>query len=117
MNINTVVNEYLGTALWTEQENIVGYDILSLEAYQKATEDCQRFLDLIKAHSTLRIYTFYLADYGYDFWLTRNGHGCGFLDKPETYGMLGCQELTKLVNENFDSSNLYVGEDDLLYLT
>lgn len=26
------------------------------------------------------------AQAGYDFWLTRNGHGTGFWDRPEIYG-------------------------------
>jgi hypothetical protein len=32
---------------------------------------------------------------GHDFWLTRNGHGAGFWDRPEIYGAEIAQELTR----------------------
>jgi len=31
---------------------------------------------------------------GHDFWLTRNGHGTGFWDKPEIYGEENAKLLT-----------------------
>jgi hypothetical protein len=49
---------------------------------------------------------------GYDFWLTRNGHGTGFWDGgyPETG-----DRLTEIA-ESFGSSELYVGEDNIVYI-
>lgn len=32
---------------------------------------------------------------GHDLWLTRNGHGVSFLDRPEVYGEELAQELTR----------------------
>jgi hypothetical protein len=32
---------------------------------------------------------------GYDFWLTRNGHGTGFWDRPERYGSYVAESMTK----------------------
>lgn len=32
---------------------------------------------------------------GHDFWLTRNGHGTGFWDRPEIYGKYSSELLTK----------------------
>ena len=32
---------------------------------------------------------------GHDFWLTRNGHGAGFWDRPELYGEDVAAELTR----------------------
>lgn len=36
------------------------------------------------------------ARVGHDFWLTRNGHGCGFWDRPEVYGEDLSQWLTAM---------------------
>jgi|11BtaG_2_1085332.scaffolds.fasta_scaffold00312_30 hypothetical protein len=33
---------------------------------------------------------------GHDFWLTRNGHGAGFWDKPEVYGETYAEKFTKI---------------------
>ena len=32
---------------------------------------------------------------GCDFWLTRNGHGTGFWDRPEIYGDVLAEKMTK----------------------
>lgn len=32
---------------------------------------------------------------GHDLWLTRNGHGVGFWDRPEIYGQALSEELTR----------------------
>lgn len=33
---------------------------------------------------------------GHDLWLTRNGHGTGFWDRPEAYGESGASLLTAI---------------------
>ena len=33
---------------------------------------------------------------GHDFWLTRNGHGAGFWDRPEIYGDHYAETFTKI---------------------
>lgn len=49
---------------------------------------------------------------GHDFWLTRNGHGCGFGDGdwPEEIG-----ERLTVACETFGETCLYVGDDGLIY--
>ena len=37
---------------------------------------------------------------GHDFWLTRNGHGTGFWDRPETYGE-HCADMFTKASEGF----------------
>ena len=49
---------------------------------------------------------------GHDFWLTRNGHGAGFWDRPEIYGKLNSESFTKY-SENFGVVNAYFGEIEL----
>lgn len=48
---------------------------------------------------------------GHDFWLTRNGHGCGFWDGdwPET------GEALDKAAKAFGSCELYVGDDGRVY--
>ena len=36
---------------------------------------------------------------GHDFWLTRNGHGAGFWDRPELYGNPETRALTAAAEE------------------
>lgn len=52
---------------------------------------------------------------GHDFWLTRNGHGCGFWDR----GLGEWPADGQLLSENskpYGSSYLYVGDDGKVYL-
>lgn len=49
---------------------------------------------------------------GHDFWLTRNGHGCGFWDR--NLGDLG-DKLSDAARA-FGERGLYVGDDGQLYL-
>lgn len=51
---------------------------------------------------------------GCDFWLTRNGHGCGFWDRDELDRKLGV-DLTKAAKK-YKTTRLYSGDDDRLYL-
>ena len=49
---------------------------------------------------------------GHDFWLTRNGHGCGYWDGdwPKGIGV----GLDKLAHK-FGEFDLFVGDDGLIY--
>lgn len=49
---------------------------------------------------------------GHDFWLTRNGHGCGFWDGD--WSEPHATALTA-VSESFGEVNLYVGDDGRIY--
>jgi hypothetical protein len=50
------------------------------------------------------------AQFGHDFWLTRNGHGSGFWDRGLAMG----ETLTEAA-KTFGSACLYVGNDALVY--
>lgn len=47
---------------------------------------------------------------GHDFWLTRNGHGSGFLDRPEGF-YYGYQGFFTLISEVFGCVDIYIGDD------
>lgn len=49
---------------------------------------------------------------GHDLWLTRNGHGAGFWDRGR--GFAG--EALAALARSFEESDLYVGDDGLLYV-
>lgn len=54
---------------------------------------------------------------GTDFFLTRNGHGAGFWDRPEVYGgQENADALTDLAH-SFGEVWSYLGDDGLIYVT
>lgn len=78
---------------------------------ERMEEDCRKFFeshyDLLKS-----LYGTRLSSHGYDFWMNRNGYGVGFWCRG--YGAVG----DKLSNaaDAFGVCDLYVGDDDLLYI-
>lgn len=64
---------------------------LTHEFLRQSAMDCDRFFnvygELIGRHR--------IEKAGHDFWLTRNGHGVGFWDRPEIYGREFSDELTR----------------------
>ena len=51
---------------------------------------------------------------GHDFWLTRNGHGAGFWDRPEIYGKDIAESLTAAC-KGYGTFDIYLGDDGLVY--
>ena len=54
---------------------------------------------------------------GHDLWLTRNGHGTGFWDRPEKYGRELSEKCDNLCGwrKLFSELDIYVGDDNLIY--
>lgn len=110
---------YIFTSLWSTNDNTTpcggypledNYDIedIDSETLAKMKDDSKKFLEANAEDIGDR----YLAA-GHDFWLTRNGHGCGFwetLDWPEEAG----KRLTE-ASKAFGEFNLYVGDDGKIY--
>jgi hypothetical protein len=68
----------------TEDCDDLGLDALTPEVLARAIADCKTFQeryreDLDEASDEQKDRTD--AHHGHDFWLTRNGHGCGFWDR------------------------------------
>ena len=124
---------YIECALWSSTDNSdesggdpldKNYSIedISDEALARIVADCARFqlayAELLDAtddatkgeYANGRWTRDELA--GHDFWLTRNGHGCGFWDR--SLGDVG-DKLSKASN-SFGSCGLYVGDDGKLYV-
>lgn len=81
------------------------------ESLEAAEADCATFEEAFDS----QLGEYYEAGYdrehaGYDFWLTRNGHGAGFWDR----GVPAGEDLTAGCDP-FGSVDLYVGDDGRLY--
>lgn len=109
-----MVDAYVSCALWStndEAEDNGGEPLdkrftradLSAETDVKMAQDCHAFWEACT--DDLRLLD---AEYvGHDFWLTRNGHGCGFWDREP--GAVG-DRLTEACRP-FGEFDLYVGDD------
>lgn len=116
---------YLETALWSSTDDDGellaeprGVEDISGEALREAANDCSRFLDKCDAAGIdwwldtppCREHT--IAEVlGHDFWLTRNRHGAGFWDGDWPLHGDALDEIAKA----FGETDLYVGDDGLLY--
>ncbi len=112
------INAYTAAIEFTlssEDRDSHGY---SNELLKQCREDCRAFLKqaapiVLSSQNEMGVSE---ADLwtcaGYDFWLTRNGHGCGFWDGdwPEPQAA----ELTRIAR-TFGELSPYTGDDGLLY--
>lgn len=112
---------YLEAMCFTDlPEEEVGPGVFMLET----TEWSEKFSEHLLLKSIAACSTFLLKAYGLipekrmeeagrDFWYTRNGHGCGFWESEwdSDHG----NELNDL-SEEFGQTDMYVGDDGLLYL-
>jgi hypothetical protein len=101
LNIEEFVKSYLATAAWITCDSDEN-DEFTVEAKSTAKRDCIEFISQVtmvfgmdKSRELLTVGgqdLHYLA--AHDFFLTRNGHGTGFWDKPEHYGEDNIDQLT-----------------------
>lgn len=124
--IDDFTQGYIDCALWSSTDEdgepldkLYSVNELAPEALSQMQADCAQFqqdnaADLAEASTrhTTREWTI-AEQHGHDFWLARNGHGAGFWDRG--YGEVGLR-LTKASNV-WGSSDLYVGDDGLVYVS
>lgn len=98
------VDQYLETVIWADLSddplgrrfNIADF---SDHARSQAEDELERFKN--EASRVIAILkregeTPGMSRWPIDFWLTRNGHGAGFWDRPELYGEAGAEAFTAL---------------------
>ena len=119
---------YVDAALWsstysTEEDPDDYYNLddgeheLAPETFDAMLSDCADFFAYCESVGLDPIPEYNCPQYGdaeksgHDFWLTRNGHGTGYWDRG--LGPVG-DKLTKAA-ETFGTSDLYVGDDGLIY--
>lgn len=128
-NLENFVRGYMVAALWSScgpedgehacesLDDLFDVDDIAPECAKAMRETCA---DFAKAnHADLVAYCEKMKNEkctgeekaGYDFWLTRNGHGVGFWDRG--LGDLG-QRLSDAA-EVYSSVDLYPGDDGLVY--
>ena len=96
---------YMKCAVWSEELQEPSLDFSS-ETRDRIIDDCLAFLE--KAQDLIPNDKWTQA--GHDFWLTRNGHGTGFWDRPEIYGKENIQKLTE-ISESFGNYDLIVDDE------
>ena len=111
---NNLAPIYLAAAQECESEECDGHETAS-QALHDAVNACECFLVCCRLLG-INTDTLPLEQTAYDLWLTRNGHGAGFWDRPELYGQDVADKLTRIAEE-MGPQDIYPGDDGLLYLT
>lgn len=118
IKLDTFQAAYVTCALWSSNDdNGEPLDSLDAEVAQetleKMAQDCNTFR---AAHSNLLDTSgLSIEQQGHDLWLSRNGHGAGFFDRPmEGADRTACNSLQEKARE-FSSFDLYVGDDGQIY--
>ena len=96
---------YMKCGVWAEELESANCQ-LSDETRNRMWDDCLKFLE--KAQDLIPNNQWEQA--GHDFWLTRNGHGTGFWDRPEIYGEENAKKLTE-ISESFGNFDLIVDDE------
>ena len=107
--IKSVTDAYLNAVDFTDGEEL-GDASFSILFLSEAVADVTKFLQ----ESPIDLDQYDHEQIGHDFWLTRNGHGAGFWDRPEIYGETECNTLTEYA-KTFGAKDTYVGDDGMIY--
>jgi hypothetical protein len=67
---------------------------ISEQTRHEAIMACHRLSLACARHDGIDLSQFDPVQIGHDLWLTRNGHGTGFWDRPEVYGNENARILT-----------------------
>ncbi len=118
---------YIEAALWSSNDESdesgrepldsnYSIDDLDPDTLAKMAEDCRRFQEENAADLARYDHPEWTAAElgGHDFWLTRNGHGCGFWDRTECLPADAGERLTA-ASEKCGEYSLYVGDDGTIY--
>ena len=74
-------------------------DDFSPEALERASADCEAFLQAAEKADIPLLYADCAEQAAYDFYFTSRGHGTGFWDKPGVYGKQDAEILNKIAEE------------------
>ena len=111
MNIDTVLHHYIVCALWSSTDDDGdSLDYYDIEDIDPDTLEAMRadIVDFVESNKELLLSSGQSDEQiGHDFWLTRNHHGAGFLDRG--LGDIG-EELTKACHV-YGDVYLYVSDN------
>lgn len=128
MKLDKFTMAYIEAALWSSNDESdeqggepldknYGVEDIAPETMEKIVADCTKFqADNAEYLTDENCLTRLDADEqgGHDFWLTRNGHGCGFWETSDWKKDAGIH-LTS-ASKKFGECHLYVGDDEKIYL-
>jgi hypothetical protein len=115
LSLRSFTDAYIESALWASLDS----EGIPLDEYHDASDIERNTLRAMKEDAKT-FYTWYSEYFGgddkragYDFWLTRNGHGAGYWDGdwPEKLGLF----LTEASN-SFGEFVLDLGDNDKVYV-
>lgn len=122
--LEEMLQSYVAAALWsstckededdeddqgdTPMDSLYNEDDIHPDTLELMKKDCEKFLNDNEDDIDGRY-----SDAGHDFWLTRNGHGVGFWEKPDWPEEEG-ERLTEAA-KSFGECYLYVGDDGKVY--
>lgn len=113
---------YVTAALWSSLDNTDDYgpQDIAPESLECMKRDCRRFqeenvADLNEYYRLIKVCHGYSPEEcaGHDFWLSRNRHGTGFWDRDA--GEIGDKLHEAAVR--FGETDLYIGDDDKVYIS
>lgn len=117
--LNAVYQGYVEALYWTDtgdnDSDIPTDSLMASEVQFGIMLECADFLAQCDSLGLLGRYDasgHTWAEFGHDFWLTRNGHGAGFWDR--NLGDLG-DELTELA-KTWGSVGTYLGDDGQVWV-
>ena len=87
-------------------DDVYTIDDFSPEALERASADCEAFLQAAEKSGFPLLQNDYAEHAAYDFYFTSRGHGTGFWDKPEVYGKQNAEILNKIA-ESFRCPDYY----------
>ena len=87
-------------------DDLYTLDDFSPEAMERASADCDAFLQAAENAGIPLMQKDYAEQAAYDFYFTSRGHGTGFWDKPEVYGKQDAEILNKIA-ESFRCPDYY----------
>lgn len=76
---------------------------LDVDFERESTIDCLAFYSRICCYLS----DDHIEQAGHDFWLTRNGHGTGFWDRPEIYQCQYSQFFTRIAEGYGEANSIY----------
>lgn len=118
-NLDDFTKSYIKCALWSSTDNLTSsggdpldkkYTIEDIESstLSKMEHDCQDFQQKYKALYESGGWDDDQA--GYDFWLTRNGHGTGFWDRGYDYDAEDIGKQLTIAAKSYGTFDIYLGD-------
>lgn len=117
--MDKMLEAYVECALWSSTDDdgrpLDGVDAeLAPATIEEMARECADFRALLEREG-LASEDDDAARMGHDFWLTRNGHGAGFWDRPGVWGGKERADKLSMWAKSFGSYNLLVGDDGQIH--